>query len=71
MKSGNYLAIMMGAGLIPTDALESFTNKYKRETKECLTCEKEHTHNNSFCSVECCKAFSLEPNQDNKGVSDD
>ena len=27
--------------------------------KNCLNCGKEHHHNNCFCSVECCKAYSI------------
>lgn len=56
-KSGLMLATLMGAGLIPTDALDSFTRKYKREKKECLICKEEHTHNNSFCSAKCSKEY--------------
>ena len=27
------------------------------EAKHCLVCSKLHNHNNSFCSVECCKKY--------------
>ncbi len=29
----------------------------KKKVKQCLNCGNEHTHNNRFCSAECCKEF--------------
>ena len=28
-----------------------------KEIKECCECGKTHSHHNSFCSAECCKAY--------------
>lgn len=32
-------------------------NKKAKSKKSCLQCGKSHTHNNSFCSAKCHKAF--------------
>lgn len=29
--------------------------KHEKKGKPCLNCGNFHTHNNSFCSAECCK----------------
>lgn len=29
--------------------------KEPKKTRPCVNCKKPHTHNNSFCSAECCK----------------
>jgi len=29
----------------------------ERRKKQCLQCGAAHTHNNSFCSRECCKGY--------------
>jgi len=55
MKVKNLLATLIGTGLIPIDALDSLTSKFESIIKKCLTCGKEHKHNNAFCSAECCK----------------
>jgi hypothetical protein len=34
-----------------------------KEPKPCLECKKEHFHNNSWCSVDCCKTWRLKEKQ--------
>jgi hypothetical protein len=36
-------------------------------TKPCLFCGKPHSHNNSFCSAECCKAWKERERATKKG----
>ena len=37
--------------------IERFERKAYRPTKQCLECGKDHQHNNSWCSSECCRAY--------------
>jgi hypothetical protein len=39
--------------------IERLEKKAFRPTKKCLNpeCDKEHTHNNSWCSAECCRTW--------------
>jgi hypothetical protein len=30
-----------------------------KKERPCLQCNKLHSHNNSFCSAECCKIYKL------------
>ena len=33
-----------------------------KESKKCLECDKQHFHNNDWCSPECCKTWRLKKN---------
>jgi hypothetical protein len=50
------LLVSMGASIIDDLIDHELSKLPKRRIKKCLVCGKEHTHNNSFCSPECCKA---------------
>ena len=53
LTTGMLLAMADGWALsrIPNKKLTA------KKVKKCLNCNKEHTHNNSFCSAECCKDY--------------
>lgn len=40
----------------------SYPNYYPapKPVKYCLCCTTAHTHNNSFCSADCCKAYKIQ-----------
>jgi len=59
MKKAGYLglvATMAASGWHLTEPSRYFKAKPK-PVKQCLECGKEHKHNNSWCSAECCKAY--------------
>lgn len=49
------LALAMAIGM--GGSLRVLPPAKERKVKKCLACSKEHTHNNSFCSAECCKKY--------------
>lgn len=51
----NFMALM---AMCP-EAWEVVDSKKEVEEikKKCLTCGKEHSHNNAFCSGKCCKNY--------------
>jgi hypothetical protein len=59
MSRNNYLGLMSimaksGWGL-PTP--KPYFPSTPKPVKQCLECGKEHRHNNSWCSSECCKKY--------------
>jgi len=48
------LAAMMALAMLPGDMLPRMKEK---PVKKCLKCGNPHTHNNAFCSPECCKTY--------------
>lgn len=59
-RVGPILPILSLMGMGDT-SLPYALRKPEKPTKICLlaSCRKEHKHNNSFCSPECCKAYKL------------
>ena len=63
--AGAMLATVMGTMLAQGhDDFYDFYNyryaSYQKPVKKCLRCGTKHTHNNCFCSVECCKLYREE-----------
>ena len=54
---GALAAAMVATGIVMPARKE---RKFPR-LKQCLSCGKGHTHNNSFCSAECCKEYGSDP----------
>jgi hypothetical protein len=54
MKTSRLVAALLMTGIYD---LPSQPKKRELSVKNCLKCEVPHTHNNSFCSVKCCKAY--------------
>ena len=44
----------------PRDMIGQVKRKPK-QAKQCLVCDKSHTHNNSYCSAKCCKDQREQP----------
>jgi hypothetical protein len=51
------LGMMGGASSYGGDPTGGFWPEPKKPLKNCLQCGKEHRHNNSWCSPECCKEY--------------
>lgn len=47
-----------GMGTTWPHGIPFFPSKPK-PIKQCLECGKDHKHNNSWCSTECCKAYKV------------
>jgi hypothetical protein len=64
MNKNDFFAVMHGLGAMtyhkewPCSGKQYFSSEPK-EPKQCLECGKDHQHNNSWCSKECCKNWRL------------
>ena len=66
IRASPFIPMMIGmlgttASRYGGDPTGDFWPEPPKPTKKCLleSCSKEHKHNNSFCSPECCKAYKL------------
>jgi len=55
MINQELMALQMACNIDKLIDQETGPSKTK---KKCLVCQKEHTHNNSFCSAECSKNYT-------------
>jgi len=57
-KIQNYMPFFVAASKCVYDMSKGYVaREVKSQAKLCLYCDKEHYHNNDFCSAKCCKDY--------------
>jgi len=57
IKQSTAIVNMLAASMTQRDTFNSTGKKRAKKVKTCLVCPTEHTHNNAFCSAECCEEY--------------
>ena len=57
-KHETNLQVALMACAMAAQTVEPYTVRHrKKPVKQCLICFTSHTHNNAFCSSECCSDY--------------
>ena len=54
--SNKFLGMLFNFGV--ANVFKFDLGKPEKEERNCIECKKPKTHNNSFCSAECCKIYN-------------